>query len=515
MRLHRAVLAVAAAIALVVGPIVGPTAVPAEAAGTMLCKGYVGCEQGGMTHHGYPSYSKTEYWRMVSGHNCTNYAAWMLIQAGMSTTKPWTGNGNATGWGELNADLVDQTPAPGAIAWWKANDNGAGSAGHVAYVESVTADSIRISEDNYGGDFYWRIIYNTDPTWPTGFIHFKDSATSASFPAYRARALTQTVWADSYKTQPADPQFLKPGSTSWVTMTYQNTGDQPWTGVTLKTATDSSVLNSNWPAANAPATQKQALVITGATATFSFPVSIPAGVPDGTVYTETFTPVDSTGAPIALGGVTMSFTADSRERFVYEPPLQVTGIAQQGQVLTATSGVWDPVQPTFTLQWMRNGQPIAGATGTSYIPTGADVATVTSVTAVASAPGYVPVTQSARLPGMTKSMYGNTLLAKKKLASGAQLVSSNGIYRLVHGKKGNLAVVNRVTKKTVWSSKKYSKGAYTKLRGDGVLITYSKSGKVVWSTKKQTAGKKVIRAVITNTGKLALYSKSGKLIWKS
>jgi hypothetical protein len=275
------------------------------------------------------------------------------------------------------------------------------------------------------------------------------------------------------------------------------------------------VLNNGWVAPNSPATQKQTVVITGATATFNFPVTIPSGVPDGTVFSETFTPVDNTGAPVALGGVTMNFTADSRERFVYEPLLEIAGTAKQGQTLSAVSGVWDPVQPTYTYQWLRNGKAIAGAVGPTYLLADADVGTVTSLATVATAPGYVPVAQSATATSIVRSAYSNTLLAKKKLASTAQIVSANGVYKVVHGKKGNLAVVNRFTKKTVWSSKKYSKGAYTKLRSDGVLVTYSKSGKVVWSTKKQTAGKKVIRAVVTNTGKLALYSKSGKLIWKS
>jgi hypothetical protein len=245
-------------------------------------------------------------------------------------------------------------------------------------------------------------------------------------------------------------------------------------------------------------------------------VSIPAGVPDGTQFSETFTPVDATGVPIALGAVTMTFTADSRDAFTYEPLLSIVGTPVEGQPLSAAaSSLWDPVQPTYSYQWMRDGVPIALANSGTYVPTGADVGTVVSLATVADAPGFIPVAQTATTGRITKSMYASTLLAKKKLANTGQLVSANGIYKLVHGKKGNLAVVNRFTKKTVWSSKKYSAGAYTRLRSDGILVTYSASGKVVWSTKSATKGKKVVRAVITNTGKLALYSKSGKLAWRS
>jgi surface antigen len=489
-------------------------AASANAAGTVLCQGYAACEAAGMTTHGYPAASKTEYWRMVSGHNCTNYAAYMLIQAGMSTTRPWTGNGNATAWGYDNADVTDQTPAVGAIAWWGAGKNGAGSAGHVAYVESVTANSIRVSEDNYGGDFYWRVIYKTDAGWPTGFVHFKDASTSSSFPAWRARPLAQTAYADSRKTQSASITTIDPGTTLWMTLTYQNTGDQTWTGVQLKTAGATSAVSSpNWIAPDTPTSQKQTQVLTGATATFSFPVNIPVGVPDGTQLTETFTPVDSSGVPILLGATTLTFTADSRDHFVFEPSLGITGTAKQGKTLTAITGAWDPVQPVLTYQWLRDGKAISGATAETYTLKSADVGTVTSVAAIATADGYVPVSQSATVGSVTKSLYGKMLAKKQKLASSAQLVSSNGKYKLVNGKKGNLAVVNRFTNKTVWSSKKYSKGAYTKLRSDGVLVSYTKKGKAIWSTK--TKGKKVTKAVITNSGKLVLYTAKNKVVWNS
>ena len=512
-RSPRLAAALVAVLALFAGQLtLGATA--AEAKGTVLCRTYSSCEAAGMTTHGYPASAKTEFWRMYSGHNCTNYAAYMLIQAGMSSTRPWNGNGNASAWGTLNADITDQTPAVGAIAWWGANQDGAGAAGHVAYIESVTADSIRVSEDNYGGEFFWRVIYRSDPAWPTGFVHFKDSSTSTSFPAWRARPLAQTSYTDSRKTQAASISSLDPGSTLWMTLTYQNTGDQTWSGVQLRTSGATSAVSSpDWIAPNTPTSQKQTQVITGATATFSFPVNIPADVPNGTKLSETFTPVDATGTPIQYGETTVDFVADSREHFITEPVLTIEGIAKQGKVLTATTGVWDPVQPSFTFQWLRNGKPIKNAVGQTYIPTASDVGTVTSVAAIASADGYVPVEQSATVGSVTKSLYGKTLAKKKKLAPSAQLVSANGAYKLVNAKKGNLAVVNRFTKKVVWSSKKYSKGAYTRLRSDGVLVSYSKSGKAIWSTK--TKGKKAVKAVITNSGKLVLYTAKNKIVWNS
>lgn len=58
----------------------------------------------------------------------------------------------------------------------------------------------------------------------------------------------------------------------------------------------------------------------------------------------------------------------------------ITGTAQEGQTLTAQPGTWSGTQPiTFTYQWLRcdaSGNAcanIAGATGRTYVPTGADI----------------------------------------------------------------------------------------------------------------------------------------------
>jgi surface antigen len=518
--------AIAVAAALIAAPLV-VGASPASANGTALCQGYSACAKLGMTSHGYSTKSGTEYWRMVSGHNCTNYAAYMMIQAGFSSTRPWSGNGNAMAWGTDNADETDQTPAVGAIAWWNAGKGGAGSAGHVSYVERVVSPTeIITSEDNYGGDFYWRVIYKGSAGWPSGFVHFKDKATSASFPAYRARPLTQSVSLDSAGKKPATLSNMLPGSTAYVTETYQNTGNSTWTGLTLNTATSSSKLAGvGWPATNVATVQREASVITGGVATFKFPITVPSGRPDGTKFSETFSVTDPTGTAVKYASSKLTVTADTRIPFDFAPALGVSIgatagtstaaslTAKQGQVLSAVTGTFDPVQPTFTYKWLRNGTAISKATSATYKLTAADVGKKIAVKSTATAAGYLPVTQTATWPSIVKSIYGHTVAKAKKLASGAQIVSSNGEYRVLESSTGRLVVQNRFTSKIVWTNKVASKKAYTKLRSDGVLITYSKAGKVLWHTA--TKGKHVTKAVVTNSGKLALYSSSGKVIWTS
>ena len=77
--------------------------------------------------------------------------------------------------------ITDDRPMVGAVAWWKANVPGAGSVGHVAYVEQVVSRrKIVISEDSWSGDFRWKTITRRGTGWPSGFIHFNDREVRAT-----------------------------------------------------------------------------------------------------------------------------------------------------------------------------------------------------------------------------------------------------------------------------------------------------------------------------------------------
>ena len=146
------------ALALATLPLVAPPA-PAQASYIALCSGYTGCRDAGYSNAGYSSSSSHMYWRMYGGHNCTNYAAYRMVKAGMPDSRPWSGGGNAENWGHAMAFLTDDTPKVGSVAWWDANVYPVGSSGHVAYVEKVVSSSeIWISDDNWGGDFHWHRV---------------------------------------------------------------------------------------------------------------------------------------------------------------------------------------------------------------------------------------------------------------------------------------------------------------------------------------------------------------------
>jgi len=66
----------------------------------------------------------------------------------------------------------------------------------------------------------------------------------------------------------------------------------------------------------------------------------------------------------------------------------IGGQAKVGSTLTAHHGNWGPGQVLFAYQWLRDGSPIAGATGQSYVPTSDDVGSKLSVVVTGSKSGY-------------------------------------------------------------------------------------------------------------------------------
>lgn len=170
VRLWRAAVALVllTAVSLIAPP-------PAGATRTTLCNHYSGCGSAGFGNDGYAAASGTSYWGMHPGHNCTNYAAYRLIRNGANASY-LQGNGNAHQWGgqaRSHGVTVNSTPAVGAIAWWDSNSGGAGSLGHVAYVEAVSSGYVLLSEDNHGGTFHWIRLTPGGPQ-PTAYLHFKD-----------------------------------------------------------------------------------------------------------------------------------------------------------------------------------------------------------------------------------------------------------------------------------------------------------------------------------------------------
>ncbi|MEB4614502.1 excalibur calcium-binding domain-containing protein, partial [Leucobacter sp. M11] len=73
---------------------------------------------------------------------------------------------------------------------------------------------------------------------------------------------------------------------------------------------------------------------------------------------------------------------------------KLSGTARSGQTLKAAVGTWT-AGTTLKTQWLRNGAPIAGATGASYRLTNADSGTRVSVRVTGSRSGYATATKQS------------------------------------------------------------------------------------------------------------------------
>ena len=110
--------------------------------------------------------------------NCTAYVSWKINEQELDFNNGFDGVswGNGSNWDDAakKANIgVDGTPLPGDVAYW--NKLGAGTAGHVAWVERVyfgdnnKPKSVDVSEYNYkNGKWSSRNILVNDPS---GYIH--------------------------------------------------------------------------------------------------------------------------------------------------------------------------------------------------------------------------------------------------------------------------------------------------------------------------------------------------------
>ena len=315
---------------------------PAYATVTRLCYGYTACANAGYSNAGYASANKTMYWRMFSGHNCTNYAAYRMVKSGMPNVRPWDGGGNATYWGTSMPSITDNTPRVGAVAWWRAGVYPAGSAGHVAYVERVISpDEIIVSQDSWGGDFSWARVTKATHGWPSGFIHFNDvRLVNSQRPTVSGAARVGSVLtATPGRWAPGTPTLRYhwraggeriPGATG---STFQLTDDQVGKRVRVRvTATELGY-----------ATRRASSDLTD---------PVQAGV------------ISNRAAP------------------------QVTGDPVVDSTLTADPGAWSPTPDSVSYRWLSDGSPITGADQPTFTLTPDLVGHAISVRVTARRAGY-------------------------------------------------------------------------------------------------------------------------------
>ena len=419
-----------------------------QRASAYLCTGYVACAGAGYSHFGYRTAGSAMYWRMYAGHNCTNYAAYRMVRSGLPNVRPWTGGGNASEWGLKKAGITDAVPTVGSIAWWRANAPGTGSSGHVAYVEEVVSSTeIVISEDSWGGDFHWRTIRKVDGRWPSGFIHFNDqTVTNVAPPVVGGTPrVGSPVTATAGTWKPAGSysfQWLVDGAaiTGATAARYVPTSSQRGKRLTVQVTAS----KKGYAAASARTTAPDDVKVGEHVSTAPPVVSGVAEVDEVlTVSPGSWSPEPATttvqwyadGAAIAgaTGAQLRLAQAQIDARVTaavvartpgYAPrkavsaatgpviagtialtrPFALAGLERFGRTLTVTPGTFEPADATIGYTWLRDGDPIAGATGPSYELGGADVGSHVSVRVDLSRTSYRSTSQAVRgdWPVMTR-----------------------------------------------------------------------------------------------------------------
>ncbi|KQW52897.1 hypothetical protein ASC77_00860 [Nocardioides sp. Root1257] len=414
-----------------------------------LCVGYKACGQAGMGSGGYAAVSNKMYWRMYSGHNCTNYAAYRMVASGLPNQRPWSGGGNATYWGTSVPSLTDRTPAVGAVAWWKANTGPAGSAGHVAYVEKVvSADEIIISQDSWGGDFSWAVVTRASGNWPSGFVHFNDlKLVNKAAPVVSGIAKVGAVLKATAGTwNPTDAKVSYQWYANGVAIPSATkstlTLDGSLLGRTIKVRTTAAKAGYSTKAAATsvatPAVLPGVLSSTTApsisgklqvTATLSLSQGAWNVTPDSTTvqwYADGQPISGAVGSTLKLApelaGRAISATITANRAY-YDPVTVSTpvtaavapgniktlrtpstsGVTRPGQVLTVDPGAYRPSDASVAIQWLRNGQPVLNATGPTYQLTAADLGARMSTSITISRAGYTTTTKATPATALVRS----------------------------------------------------------------------------------------------------------------
>jgi surface antigen len=426
--LSRALVLVAG-LSLLVGLLVAAS--PATATSRYLCTGYTACKQAGYPHFGYKKAGRQMWWRMYSGHNCTNYVAYRLVKGGMSPERPWSGTGMAYNWGRANRSITDSTPMVGSVAWWDAGD-GVGSSGHVAYVQQVISKrKIVVSEDSWSGDFHWRVIRKRGGGWPTGFVHLDDRAVRAvtgptvtGTPAVGApltvdpgrwnpSATLQVQWRSGRKPIPGatertftpTPEQLKTRLSVRISATARGyLPGKASTGKTVRVARGTMSVAST-PVLSGTARVGEQLTVSGGSASPAAQAREIRWYVDGSrlegASGERLTLTPSLrgrriSAAVVLGrDAYKNLRLDTEKTAAVAPgrmeitePYTLVGRTRYGRVLTVEPGAVSPADATIRYTWLRDGSPIAGAAGASYRLGAADVGHEVSVRLAFRRDGY-------------------------------------------------------------------------------------------------------------------------------
>lgn len=119
-------------------------------------------------------------------------------------------------------------------------------------------------------------------------------------------------------------------------------------------------------------------------------------------------------------GIATSAAVMAGKKLTKAPVPTVSGAAKVGKTLKVKAGSWAPSKVTLAYQWLRDGQPIAKATKSSYKLVKADAGRKVSVRVTGSKAGYVSVVKTSKAKAVAKVKASVTLSVPSKVAKGKQ-----------------------------------------------------------------------------------------------
>jgi len=189
----------------------------------------------------------------------------------------------------------------------------------------------------------------------------------------------------------------------------------------------------------------------------------------------------------------------------------VKGNPKVGNELTGTPGKWGVSGLKIAYQWLRNGQPIAGATTNKYTPSSpADNGQQLSIEVTVSKNGYR--TKTSRSAWTAAVEVDDELFPGDKLTPGKYLMSQNGFYKLIMQTDGNLVLYN--ASGALWSSKTQGTNFYSIMQSDGNWVVTNPVNRAdVWDSKTFGNPGAVLRVqddgnVVIYVGKTPIWSRS-------
>jgi surface antigen len=477
---------------------------------------------------------------------CVSFVAWRLNNDnGVAFTNNMHGpNGQAGHWGNAyqwsgNATAIgytfDSHPAPGSVAQWAMNYHGAGSAGHVAYVDSVNTDGSIVTEDYNGlgtGAYRTRTISPASSTWPSGFIHIKDSPPPASQPSSGPgniyvgtdRFTTNTVLYPNRYMLSDDNRFMLILQGDGNLVLYGPGGQPLWSSGTNGHTVNYAILGNdgNFVLYGPGGSVVWATYTSGATK------AIVQDDGNFALYNASGTSVWSS----QTGGQLSGLVSDGSDHLNAGDKLYPGHYLQSGRFsLTLQSdGNLVLYGPAYQYLWTSgtNGMSVAYATqqsdGNFVLYDGSNNAVWNSGTsgsgatkAMLQSDGNFSLNTSSGTSVWSTHSGGQTVNVGSSLTGGGTLwpnyylLSPDTRFVLIQQSDGNLVLYD-YSNNPLWKDwKAGNTNAVTLLQTDGNFVEYSAGNSALWYTGTTTA----VHANLQNDGNFVLYNSSWSAVWQT